>query len=73
MSSTDSDRNAVDRSSQRLDRAQLRALAERLAGRSVRPAVALVVVFAAMYLAAQAPATLPVMVVLALVWRRRHR
>ena len=73
MSSTDGDRNAVDRSSQRLDRAQLRALAGNLAGRSVRPAVALVAVFAAMCLAAQAPATLPVMVALALVWRRRHR
>jgi hypothetical protein len=73
MSSTDGNPNAVDRRVQRLDRAQLRGLAGNFAARSVRPAAALVAVFAAMCLAAQAPATLTVMVVLALVWRRRRR
>jgi hypothetical protein len=73
MSSTDGNRNAVDRRPQRLDLAQLRALAGSLAGRSVRPAMTLVAVVAAMCLAAQAPATLLVIVVLAVVRRRRRR
>jgi hypothetical protein len=68
MSSTDGDRNAVGRRAERLDPAQLKAIAG--GRRLVRPATAVVAVVAAMCLAAQAPATLPVIVVLALVWRR---
>jgi len=70
MSSTDGDRNAVVRRPERLDPAQLKAIAGGLARRLARPATALVAVVAAMCLAAQAPATLPVIVVLAVVWRR---
>jgi hypothetical protein len=73
MSSTDGDCNAVEPRRQRQDLVQLKLIAGSLARRPARPAATLVAVVAAMCLAAEAPATLPLIVVLAVVWRRRHR
>ena len=72
MSSTDEYGATGQRRSERLGVGQLRAVAGSLVSRSVRPAAAAVVVAAAMCLAAQAPATLPLMVVLAVVCRHRR-
>jgi len=73
MSFNDGDGGAAERRRERLDVVQLRALAGGLARRSVRPAAALVAVVAALRVGAQAQATLPVIVVLAVVWCRRRR
>ena len=73
MSSTDGNRAPVGRGPQRPVLAQLGLFAGSLARRSVRPALWLIAVAAAMVVAADAPAVLVVLVPVAVVHRVRRR
>ena len=73
MSPTDGDRSPAVRNAEQPALAQLRILARTLARRSARPALTLLVVGVAMIVAANAPATLLVMVPAAVWYRRRRR
>jgi hypothetical protein len=72
MPHTDGDCSAAVRKAEQPVLAQLRIFARTLARRSARPALTLLVVGAAMVVAANAPATLLVMLPAA-VWCRRWR
>ena len=73
MPPTDGDRSPAVRKAERPALAQLRIFARNLAHRSARPALTLLVVGAAMVVAANAPATLLVMLPAAVWYRRRRR
>ena len=73
MPPTDGDRSPAVRKAEQPALAQLRILARNLARRSARPALSLLVVGVAMVVAANAPATLLVMLPGAVWYRRRRR
>ena len=73
MPPTDGDRSAAVRKAEHPALAQLRILARIVARRSAGPALTLLVVGVAMVVAANAPATLLVMLPGAVWYRRRRR
>ena len=73
MPPTDGDRSPAVRKAEQPVLGQLRILAGTLARRSARPALTLLVVGVAMVVAANAPATLLVMLPAAVWYRRRRR
>ena len=73
MSSDDGNGRTVARKPQRLELAQLRAVAGVLARRSARPAAAFMAVVAAMCIAARWPGALVAIVPAAVMWRRLRR